>query len=109
MPKIFSDTTVIKPTETETGCPRCDGAVFQAEEINIKGRMYHKQCLSCRNCKRPIDISLLAVGPDDQIYCQICCNKISWPTNYVGAPDTTVIPGEEGDPTNCPRCNGKVT
>ena len=129
MPKIFSDTSLIKPTEEDGGCPRCKGAVFQvflflfvqvsqgchsfvflpkAEEINIKGRMYHKKCLSCKNCKRPIDISLLAVGPDDDIYCQICCDKISWPTNYVGASDTAIIPGDEGEPTNCPRCQGKV-
>ena len=71
--------------------------------------MYHKKCLSCKNCKRPIDISLLAIGPDDEIYCQICCNKISWPTNYAGASDTSLITGEEGEPTNCPRCNGKVS
>ena len=62
MPKIFNDTTIIKPAEPEGGCPRCDGAVFQAEEVNIKGRMYHKKCLSCKQCKRLIDISLIAVG-----------------------------------------------
>ena len=51
----------------------------QAEEVNIKGRMYHKKCLSCRNCKRPIDMAILAVGPDEDIYCKVCCDKISWP------------------------------
>ena len=81
---------------------------YQAEEVNIKGRVYHKKCLSCKNCKRPIDISLLAIGPDDDIYCEICCVKISWPGNYAGASDTTLIPGDDGEPTNCPRCNGKV-
>ena len=81
---------------------------MQAEEVNIKGRVYHKKCLSCKNCKRPIDISLLAIGPDEDIYCQICCNKISWPGNYAGASDTTLIAGDDGEPTNCPRCNGKV-
>jgi len=107
-PKMFGDTSIIKPNEPENGCPRCEGAVFQAEEVNIKGRLYHKKCLSCKNCKRPIDISLLAVGPDDDIYCQICCNKMSWPGNYAGASDTTLITGDEGEPTNCPRCSGKV-
>jgi hypothetical protein len=51
---------------------------------------------------------LLAVGPDDDIYCQICCDKISWPGNYAGASDTTLITGDDGEPTNCPRCSGKV-
>ena len=54
MPKIYNDTSLIKPSEPEGGCPRCEGAVFQAEEINIKGRMYHKKCLSCKQCKRPV-------------------------------------------------------
>ena len=62
IPKLFNDTTIIKPAEPEGGCPRCDGAVFQAEEVNIKGRVYHKKCLSCKQCKRPTDISLIAVG-----------------------------------------------
>ena len=60
--KDTNDTTIIKPAEPEGGCPRCDGAVFQAEEVNIKGRVYHKKCLSCKQCKRPTDISLIAVG-----------------------------------------------
>ena len=64
--------------------------------------------ISCKHCKRPIDISILAIGPDDEIYCQICCNKISWPGNYAGSSDTTLIAGDEGEPTNCPRCGGKV-
>ena len=29
-------------------------------------------------------------------------------SRYVGATDTTIIPGEEGEPNNCPRCHGKV-
>merc|ERR1719384_1293044 len=105
---IHGYTTLIKTNDAENGCPRCGGSVFQAEEVNIKGRVYHKKCLSCKHCKRPIDISILAVGPDDEIYCQICCNKISWPGNYAGASDTTLIAGDDGEPTNCPRCNGKV-
>jgi len=109
MPKIYSDTSVIKPSDGgENACPRCEGAVFQAEEVNIKGRMYHKTCLSCKNCRRPIDIANLAVGPDDDIYCNICCHKLSWPRDYAGSSDTAAITGEDGEPSNCPRCGGKV-
>ena len=81
---------------------------FKAEEVNIKGRMYHKTCLSCKNCRRPIDIANLAVGPDDDIYCNICCHKLSWPRDYAGSSDTAAITGEDGEPSNCPRCGGKV-
>jgi len=52
--------------------------LIQAEEINIKGRVYHKHCLTCKNCKRCIDINILAIGLDDDIYCRVCCLKISW-------------------------------
>ena len=81
---------------------------FKAEEVNIKGRMYHKTCLSCKNCRRPIGIANLAVGPDDDIYCNICCHKLSWPREYAGSSDTAAITGEDGEPSNCPRCGGKV-
>ena len=55
-----------------------------------------------------LDISLIAVGPDNDIYCNICCHKISWPSQYAGASDCSVIPGDDGEPNNCPRCGGKV-
>ncbi|TRY73464.1 hypothetical protein TCAL_02229 [Tigriopus californicus] len=85
-----------------------EGPDDEAEEVNIKNNIYHKRCLSCKNCKRNLDISILAIGPDDDIYCSICCHKISWPNRYQGACDTSLIPGEDGEPTNCPRCHGKV-
>ncbi len=45
---------------------------LQAEEINIKNRVYHKKCLSCKNCKRPIDVALMAIGKyDTRFYCFI--------------------------------------
>ena len=47
-------------------------------------------------------------GPDNDIYCNICCHKISWPSQYAGASDTAVIPGDDGEPNACPRCGGKV-
>jgi hypothetical protein len=57
---------------------------MQAEEMNIKGKMYHKKCLTCGNCKRNLDIAILSIGPDDDIYCDICCHKMSWPGRYQG-------------------------
>ena len=39
---------------------------------------------------------------------QVCCHKISWPGRFAGSSDTAVIPGDDGEPTSCPRCNGKV-
>ena len=42
------------------------------------------------------------------MYWNICCHKISWPSQYAGASDTAVIPGDDGEPNACPRCGGKV-
>ena len=42
----------------------------QAEEVNINNKIYHKKCLTCANCKRNLDISILAIGPDDDVYCK---------------------------------------
>jgi len=41
-------------------------------------------------------------------YVRICCDKISWPTAYEGAADPSLIQGDDGEKTSCPRCNGKV-
>ena len=32
-PKIYNDTSVIKPAEEDAGCPRCEGAVFQVDNL----------------------------------------------------------------------------
>ncbi len=34
---------------------------------------------------------------------------LTCPARYQGSTDTTLIPGDEGEPTNCPRCSGKVS
>ena len=49
------------------------GFLFQAEEVNINNRVYHKKCLTCANCRRSLDMAILAIGPDDDIYCKGPC------------------------------------
>merc|ERR1719244_1164533 len=60
------------------------------------------------NCSRPISIDIMAIGPDNDLYCNICCHKLNWPGQYVVPWDTSVIPGDAGDRETCGRCNGKV-
>jgi len=107
-PQIYADTGKIACEDESIACPRCNGAVFSAEQMEIKGRLYHKKCMSCRQCSRPISIDITAVGPDGDLYCNICCHKLNWPGRYIVATDTSVLPGEDGDRECCPRCNGKV-
>ena len=107
-PLTYNDTTKIAAQTDEIACPRCAGAVFSAEQMEIKGKLWHKKCMTCKNCTRPISIDHAAIGPDDDLYCNICCHKISWPGRYTLPVDTSVIPGEDGDRESCPKCNGKV-
>ena len=81
-------------------------------------------------------IDILAIGPDGDIYCNICCKQINWPGQYLVPWDTSLIQvtlqtkksshslrecqncftyfsttyfqGEDGDRETCTRCNGKV-
>ena len=41
-PSVWYDSSTIK--DEGKGCPRCGGAVFQAEEIIEKGLSFHKKC-----------------------------------------------------------------
>ena len=41
--------------------------------MNINNRVYHKKCLTCANCRRSLDMAILAIGPDDDIYCKGPC------------------------------------
>ncbi|EIN05902.1 hypothetical protein PUNSTDRAFT_73819 [Punctularia strigosozonata HHB-11173 SS5] len=37
-------------------CPRCNKAVYAAEQVMGPGRkLYHKPCLSCMICKKRLD------------------------------------------------------
>ena len=106
---LYAETTTVSPGENNTGCPRCGGAVFQAEAVLEKGLAYHKRCFTCINCKRPqTDKLQVFVGFDKQLYCKTCYPKI-WHTPLpMEASDRSKIKAEPGDDTGCPRCNGKV-
>jgi len=46
-PKIYPNITAIAPKEEKDGCPRCGGAVYEAEKVPIKNDNYHKRCFNC--------------------------------------------------------------
>lgn len=69
-PKIYADTSKISPSD-EKGCPRCAGAVYEAEKITVKDDFYHKKCLTCKKCARALDSLSLSVAPDANVYCKV--------------------------------------
>ena len=43
-------------------CPRCGGAVFKAEAVPCKDRLYHKKCASCASCEKKLTFNTIFNG-----------------------------------------------
>jgi len=106
-PKIHPDTTVIATKDDEKGCPRCSGAVFEAEKLTVKDDVYHKRCFTCHRCSRALDSLTVSTSPDGEIYCKVCYKLVHAYERPQYQQDMTVIMAEE-EKDGCPRCNGKV-
>jgi hypothetical protein len=67
------NTALLKGTQGNFDtCPRCNGTVFEAEKIVSKHNLYHKSCLTCFQCKHPMDASSFFDASDGQVYCRGC-------------------------------------
>jgi len=106
-PKIHPDVTCIATRDDEKGCPRCGGAVFEAEKLTVKDAVYHKRCFTCHRCSRALDSLTVATSPDGEIYCKVCYKIVHAYERPQFQQDMTVILAEE-EKDGCPRCSGKV-
>jgi len=64
-------------------CPRCNKAVFSAEEVKAVGKKYHQDCFKCNNCKlslTPLDVQ----DRDGEVYCRKCYGLLFGPTGFRG-------------------------
>ncbi|XP_066999760.1 muscle LIM protein Mlp84B isoform X2 [Anabrus simplex] len=57
------------------GCPRCGYAVYAAEQMISKSRIWHRRCFSCADCRRSLDSTNLCDGPNGDIYCRGCYGR----------------------------------
>ena len=112
-PLTYSDTKkILASSSDEHGCPRCRGVVYEAEKV-IAGEnvWFHKACFDCQLCHTKLDSVRAAVGLNGDAFCTSCYRSQLEAerarTNVVAKPKN-VIPCEPGDPSACPRCNGKV-
>lgn len=62
-------------------CPRCDKSVFMAEQIAGPGGMWHKSCLTCKNCNKRLDSTSLTER-NYEAYCKTCYAKSFGPKGY---------------------------
>ena len=55
-------------------CPKCLRKVYEMERVQTSTHVYHKQCLSCQNCSKTLEIQNYfdATSKDGNIYCQHC-------------------------------------
>ncbi|XP_049539837.1 muscle LIM protein Mlp84B-like isoform X1 [Anopheles darlingi] len=72
--------TIAKPTDGPKakdgkGCPRCGYAVYEAEKMLSKNRVWHKRCFSCFDCHKSLDSTNLNDGPNGEIYCRGCYGR----------------------------------
>ena len=115
-------TDVIKPADG-SGCPRCGGAVYDAERVVAKGTSYHKKCARCFTCNCALNSLTLCDAQDGSIYCNGCYGRKFGGASYRGAQTQTWVDGsnvkpewtnpalikcEPGDPDGCKKCKGKV-
>jgi DNA-directed RNA polymerase subunit RPC12/RpoP len=101
------DTSAIKAESSGESCPRCGGAVFQAERVGSRKHFYHKGCLSCLHCRKPLGPGSLADGPDDEVYCRACYAVLFMRSKSLGPADRTAIKPASGQEA-CRACGGKV-
>lgn len=57
------------------GCSRCGYAVYEAEKMISKNRVWHKRCFSCADCRKSLDSTNLCDGPNGDIYCRGCYGR----------------------------------
>jgi len=61
--------------KSANGCPRCGYAVYAAEQMISKTRIWHKRCFHCADCRKSLDSTNLNDGPDGDIYCRSCYGR----------------------------------
>lgn len=64
-------------------CGRCGGSVYSAEEVLGAGLSWHKNCFTCKECRKRLDSTTVHENIDEQdIYCQACYGKYFAPKGY---------------------------
>ena len=104
-PTVYSDTKKILASKEEDECPRCQGAVFDAEKIGFGGKVFHQNCFNCVTCNVKLD-SLNAQSIAKNVYCRGCYQNMQ--VSRRPSTPKSMINSDASDPNSCPRCACKV-
>lgn len=74
---------------------------------NILIFFWSQNCFTCSVCRSKLDTLRVIVGKGGDVVCTTC-NKIQMEEESRPSATIVRIPAEPGDPTACPRCQGKV-
>ncbi|CAI9743286.1 muscle LIM protein Mlp84B isoform X3 [Octopus vulgaris] len=85
-------------------CPRCDKAVYFAEEVRALGKKWHKLCLKCAKCNNLLD-STTCTDHDNEVFCRACYAKHFGPKGYGFAGGASGLSMDTGDPAEVTRKN----
>ncbi|GAB1609984.1 cysteine and glycine-rich protein 1-like [Argonauta hians] len=85
-------------------CPRCDKAVYFAEEVRALGKKWHKLCLKCAKCNSLLD-STTCTDHNEELYCRACYAKNFGPKGYGFAGGASGLSMDTGDPNVITRKN----
>jgi len=73
-----SSSSPVKKFGVNPMCPRCDKAVYFAEQVKASGKIWHKNCLRCSNCSVLLDSNRLTEKDGDPL-CRQCYSKLHGP------------------------------
>ncbi|KAI8381492.1 uncharacterized protein BYT42DRAFT_566714 [Radiomyces spectabilis] len=62
-------------------CPRCNKAVYMAEQVIGPGGHWHRACLTCKECNKRLDSTTLTER-DGEAYCRTCYTRQWGPKGY---------------------------
>ncbi|KAG1852616.1 hypothetical protein C8R48DRAFT_611678 [Suillus tomentosus] len=62
-------------------CPRCNKAVYAAEQVMGPGRkLYHKPCLACTTCSKRLDsFTLLEHDQEVRLAYEVAMRRVAYP------------------------------
>ena len=114
-PLTYSDTKAIRASTGEHGCPRCGGAVFEAEKV-VAGEnvWFHRACFDCQKCHTKLDSMRAVIGVNGDAFCESCYKaaaETERSRHNVAAAHSRSRPASmvmNVDAGSCPRCGDRV-
>lgn len=79
-------------------CPRCEKAVYFAEEVKQSGYSWHRSCFRCMKCNTSLDSNNFTEHGGSEIYCKGCHGKKFGTGGYGYGQGAGVLQTDRGGP-----------